>query len=175
MVDNSLMPCIYSHTKDITSLIEQLLTKQQLKQIQDNKIIEESFNPSDSLVYHQSNTLCNKKDPPKISNQQSCIEIFDNFVNFIKPALQLKFAGTENKYENEKEIRAIFTTSSNVKENTDGNKKFIEIKLESNLFFDSLQCIKINPNTSNKENLLNELNKFINQLNTKHKTIKISC
>ena len=102
------------------------------------------------------------KIPKKTFDEPITIDIIENFTNLIKPALQLKFAGTDNEYEKEKEIRAVFRTPSNFVEQVNGDKKFIEIKLNSNLFFASLQGIKICPHAVNKNNLLNE----INELNT---------
>ena len=92
------------------------------------------------------------------------IDIMTNFVNFIKSALILKFSGTQCEYEKEKEVRVVFYAPPDITEQTSGNKKYIEIRQDRDLFFKSIVGVKICPNAKNKDALLKELTELNNQL-----------
>ena len=76
----------------------------------------------------------------------------------------MKLAKTPHGYEYEKEERIVLITPSNIPEKSNGNKRYIEIKLNPDNFFEALQGIKIYPETIDKKFLLNKIKSINDKL-----------
>jgi len=159
VVTGDFMPCIYLHEKDITPQIIVHLTKLKMAQIQNGQRSAVPFNFSSPNVYSRQLTWDDIKNPGKAFDSLPCIDITENFLNLIEPALRLKFAGTVHEYEKEKEDRIVLLTPSTATEKQNGKKTYIEINLNTGLFFNALSSVKINPNAPDviKQSAVNRL------------------
>ena len=164
VVSGDFLPCVYLKEKDISPQITNYL--QSLKQIENIKGNARSvpYNYSFPNTIVKPFTWEDVRNPQKIFDEQPCIDIPENFLNLILPALQLKFAGTTHEFEREKEERIVFVTPSNCEEEEIGKKKFINIGLNRSLFFDAMSGIKINPSATDRNRFLTGFNSLNEQL-----------
>lgn len=146
IVSGDFMPCIYLHKKDIMPQINIHLDNLKMTQTQCGQKNAVPFDFSSPNVYCRQLTWDDIKNPEKAFDALPCIDITENFLNLIKPALLLKFAGTDQEYEKEKEDRMVLLTPSSITEKQNGKKSYIEVNLNTRSFFEALSGVKINPN-----------------------------
>ena len=161
IIDDIFLQCIYLPETDAPKAIEEHFNGLMQQFELNGNILNRPYNYSSPNVFKERATYDNINCNPE---NIMAIDIMTNFVNFIKSALILKFSGTQCEYEKEKEVRVVFYAPPDITEQTSGNKKYIEIRQDRDLFFKSIVGVKICPNAKNKDALLKELTELNNQL-----------
>ena len=164
VVSDKFIPCNYLIPSDIEKQINCHLERLKLTQTINEKKQTIPFDYSTKNVIIRQLLWDDVNDTEKAFDDLPSIGITENLINLINPALHLKFAETPHKYECEKEERIVLVTSSNIPEKMNGNKRYIEIKLNPDIFFDALLGIKIYPETVDKTQLLDELKSLNDEL-----------
>lgn len=164
VVSDNYISCLYLIQSDIEKQVICHLAGLKLKQTVNGREQMIPFDCTSKNVIIRQLSWDDITNPDKAFNDLPCIDITENLINLIKPALHIKLAKTSHGYEYEKEERIVLVTPSNISEKTNGNKRYIEIKLNPDNFFEALQGIKIYPGTVDKKVLLNEIKSLNDEL-----------